>query len=661
MGGLSGGDAVFGVKLGDDVTTPGKAMANTVKDLRENLVVLARRNREAQASVKSLSVDLGTARKMFKDTGGNVLLFRAALKDAGVSALDTRLLVNKLTGELQAQRRAVLGMDGLFKRIFDPKTIWHFSHTLNVLQKGFGAIKSVAGTAWSVASGVAGKVFDAGKGLINEVVDAAQFRENTLTSLQYGLMNNEGMDELGAKKKARGIFGFSQQLARETPLDTDQIIESVRDLTTARFTSDEATLLTRLVADQASKFQDNPGMAKQVVSFLSRVKGRGYANQEDLGDSARAAGFSTRDITMNLAKRMGITGKDDLDVAAKVRKQLGQAATVGDNTFINAVIASVEKGKSAIGDFAKQNSETLTGSISNVKSAFKDMIQSVDLQDWDGLKSLKALLGRITEAFNPTTESGKRFLATVHEVTDNILTSLDNITSKDIQSFLSGAADVALGISRALKEAFSWAAQLVKTSPTIGDALKTALFDLATVIGKGIRAGFLDVDWKGLVFGEGAKIKDNLGAAARAGQGVVEVQGLGGGNLDRNYRGAGSSGLYALTGAETDDALDRAHLADGATRRALGIAGARADGGPVSAGKAYLVGEEGPEVFVPGRSGGIVPNGRLGGVTIAPGAVALHFNGPVAGDPADIARALEPVVTSAMISALEKVNLESGA
>jgi hypothetical protein len=44
--------------------------------------------------------------------------------------------------------------------------------------------------------------------------------------------------------------------------------------------------------------------------------------------------------------------------------------------------------------------------------------------------------------------------------------------------------------------------------------------------------------------------------------------------------------------------------------------GARASGGPVSGGKSYLVGERGPEVFVPGSSGRIVPNGAGDGVQI---------------------------------------------
>lgn len=43
------------------------------------------------------------------------------------------------------------------------------------------------------------------------------------------------------------------------------------------------------------------------------------------------------------------------------------------------------------------------------------------------------------------------------------------------------------------------------------------------------------------------------------------------------------------------------------------LAGARADGGPVTGGKSYLVGERGPELFTPPTSGNIVPNSALQG------------------------------------------------
>lgn len=47
------------------------------------------------------------------------------------------------------------------------------------------------------------------------------------------------------------------------------------------------------------------------------------------------------------------------------------------------------------------------------------------------------------------------------------------------------------------------------------------------------------------------------------------------------------------------------------------IMGRRAMGGPVTSGQSYLVGENGPEIFTPGASGGITPNNQIsGGVTI---------------------------------------------
>lgn len=66
------------------------------------------------------------------------------------------------------------------------------------------------------------------------------------------------------------------------------------------------------------------------------------------------------------------------------------------------------------------------------------------------------------------------------------------------------------------------------------------------------------------------------------------------------------------------------------------IPGFLADGGPAGAGKPYIVGERGPELFVPSTSGSVVPNGALGGsqVTYNINAVdALSFKQMIAADP----------------------------
>lgn len=52
------------------------------------------------------------------------------------------------------------------------------------------------------------------------------------------------------------------------------------------------------------------------------------------------------------------------------------------------------------------------------------------------------------------------------------------------------------------------------------------------------------------------------------------------------------------------------------------FAGFREQGGPVQAGKSYVVGENGPEIFTAGRSGQIIPNGGMGSVGALPVAQA---------------------------------------
>ena len=57
---------------------------------------------------------------------------------------------------------------------------------------------------------------------------------------------------------------------------------------------------------------------------------------------------------------------------------------------------------------------------------------------------------------------------------------------------------------------------------------------------------------------------------------------------------------------------------------------ARAEGGPVSAGTSYLVGEKGPEMFTPNSSGTIIPNNKLGG------GVTVNINNPSVRSDSDI-------------------------
>lgn len=79
----------------------------------------------------------------------------------------------------------------------------------------------------------------------------------------------------------------------------------------------------------------------------------------------------------------------------------------------------------------------------------------------------------------------------------------------------------------------------------------------------------------------------------------------------------------------------------------------RASGGPVTGGRTYLVGEEGPELFRSRSSGTIVPNGAIGGasvnVTVNP---SFTISG---GDPAEIAARVRADLEAAVREAMRSV------
>jgi lambda family phage tail tape measure protein len=58
------------------------------------------------------------------------------------------------------------------------------------------------------------------------------------------------------------------------------------------------------------------------------------------------------------------------------------------------------------------------------------------------------------------------------------------------------------------------------------------------------------------------------------------------------------------------------------------LAGAKAEGGPVSAGSSYLVGEKGPEVFQPNQNGTIIPNGASPGAAPVTNITVVNYTDP---------------------------------
>jgi len=129
----------------------------------------------------------------------------------------------------------------------------------------------------------------------------------------------------------------------------------------------------------------------------------------------------------------------------------------------------------------------------------------------------------------------------------------------------------------------------------------------------------------------GRRIEQGLLRAVRTGAfGFQELKAVALRMLDDIAAGALRAGVNSIGG---DGGLI------GLAASALGLPG-RATGGPVAPGRAYVVGERGPEVFVPTMSGQVVanggPNGGQGGGSVRDVRVSIA----VQGQGADSARLL---------------------
>ena len=126
------------------------------------------------------------------------------------------------------------------------------------------------------------------------------------------------------------------------------------------------------------------------------------------------------------------------------------------------------------------------------------------------------------------------------------------------------------------------------------------------------------------------------GPAARASQAIEAAFERTGETIERAFERAARSGETSFSRLTESILRDMARLAaeqliekplSGAINSALSslpFFGARADGGPVTPGGAYLVGERGPELFMPpsaGSIGGAAPNITVN-VALGPGSDA---------------------------------------
>lgn len=156
----------------------------------------------------------------------------------------------------------------------------------------------------------------------------------------------------------------------------------------------------------------------------------------------------------------------------------------------------------------------------------------------------------------------------------------------------------------------------------------TTDFSLLTAIGPKVKT---DAQALGQQFGSilSAGFQDSFSAVGEGIGNVLSGQSFGSGLTDALGSLLSQLGKALIQFGIVKEGLDKLFgpggiLIPGAVAIGLGVlaiaagkaisnfGGGRATGGPVGSGQSYLVGENGPEIFRPGTTGSIIPNGNLG-------------------------------------------------
>jgi hypothetical protein len=328
-------------------------------------------------------------------------------------------------------------------------------------------------------------------------------------------------------------------------------------------------VVTPEAARQAEQFNDN----------LTRLQTAGSGLSQQLASAVLPALVDLAEIMVDLVKNSDFAENAVAILKAGLQQVAMTAATTGKEFYALAQIASV-----LVENLA--NPSSLAGAADRWRAAFTN---------------IRAQAAETAEAIARIT-GGSRFSASQADV-DSLLGSIDGKTNAPALPSRQGASAQKLippgtiddiygageavsvlteNLAAAAPQLSSVAEGLTKIGETISASLSDSIYGLITGT-MNVKEAFTSMAES--IIRSLADIAAELAASA----------------ILRALLGGLSGGAGMLTGGA------------GISIGGMMFGGVRAAGGPVMSGRSYLVGEEGPELFTPGLSGGITPNHKLGG------------------------------------------------
>lgn len=603
----------------------------------------------------TMNADLKQARRLLKESAGNIDIVRTALKGAGVSTRDTTMLIQQLNRELNKGRQLAMGFGGAWKQ---------------AVYQAFGptagkAVDGVVGKLKSFGGGIVGaalhKTVELGEGLLHKVIELGGEAEASQKGLSYIL---SGGAEEGSAMHAKGeaisknMMAEFLALAKKTPIADRDIVSAGKDFATALSGSGRSMeevqrislQLVKVMADQQSKFLEDSAVRRNFVNSVTRGLGKTTASLQDL-NSLRVAKFNIGAILEKLPEQKGmaeimakvkkgkfkVTAEDlaaarenvgegeisgkELENMAKMQKLISMAKQAGTpiaySTLFNAAQASIYKGKdvgeAAGGLAAYKSASTLIGAVNNASNAFDNLLLGMDIAGSKGGKSLRDFLNQFNEVIGHSTVLQDSIRGLINAVFE----PLSKITKEDIEGIIRKIGKLGEIVIDVIKQAWGWFDKLIHAKPgAFLASIRSVLVDVGTYLGQGIL--------KGVVGGVTAVVEST---------GTSRYSSIAQGSSARAWRNLWEDTGGRVSGAIADFISPNGTVGDDIPKMAKG--------GIVDRPTLALIGEGGEREYV-------IPESKMGGMR--GGGAQLIVQGPLftvqgdVKDPDALGVAIRPIV-----------------
>lgn len=313
--------------------------------------------------------------------------------------------------------------------------------------------------------------------------------------------------------------------------------------------------------------------------------------------------------------------------AAPRDSSLDEAKAIYDRTRNSAELYAIELGKLAeLHQSGKIDQETYNRAVQDAKFAYQSstdaLIQGLETEEEEVARSYERRKERILAATELSELERQDLLERLQRDFDE---KMADITGQGYwENWLKSAEEAMLSFDEIT------AGALENFASGFGNAFESMIFD-AESMGDAF-AGLAESMARGVVNALGQMAAQWLayqavqmiaGKTAAAGAAAAQTFEAAAAQQMAGLNAFASTAAIPIVGPELAPAAAAAAIAATSpfvasiTALTTAAVGARADGGPVTQGMPYLIGERGPELFVPNTNGAVMPNNKLGGSNIS--------------------------------------------